>query len=107
MSWDRTWRCSKKKLLYTEVEQAAQRVAQSYKGIFVAVEQETADCITCFFTVSEDQNEQVFEISIYNLGKDGWIISLEADASDNRLSEDSDQLAEDLAAELDAFPLVL
>ena len=107
MSWDRTWRCSKKKLSYTEVEQAAQLVAQSYKGVSVTVEKEAEDCTTCFFTVVEEEVRSTFEISIYNLGKDGWIISLEADASDNRLSEDSDQLAEDLAAELDAFPLVL
>ena len=107
MSWDRTWRCSKKKLTYIDVEQAAQRVAHAYKGVSVSVEREAEDCTTCFFTVAEGEAETLFEISLYNLGKDGWIISLEADASDNRLSEDSDQLAEDLAAELDAFPLVL
>ena len=39
------------------------------------------------------------------MGKDGFVLSLEVDAADNRLSEDSDQLAEELAIELDAEPI--
>ena len=41
------------------------------------------------------------------MGKEGFVLSLEVDASDNRLSEDADQLAEELAIELDADPLEL
>ena len=41
------------------------------------------------------------------MGKDGFVLSLEPDASDNRFSEESDQLAEDLSIELDAEPIDL
>ena len=40
------------------------------------------------------------------MGKDGLILSLEADAADNTgAQEDADQIAEDLAAELQGEPV--
>ena len=76
-----------------------------YQGVTGRVEyqKESDDCWTCFFTVpKEDDDVNVYEVSLYNMGKDGFVLSLEPDASDNRLSEESDQLAEELAIELDA-----
>jgi len=108
MAWDRTWRCKKKSLTVKELTSAAEAVAEGYKGVQVNVEQEADDCITCFFLVpTEEDTENTFEISIYNLGRDGFVISLEAAAADNRLSDDADQLAEDLADQLEAVPLEL
>jgi len=109
MSWDRTWRCTKKSLNLHELTTAAERIGSQYQGVRVIVEKEAADCTTCFFVVSDEMEKasRTFEISIYNMGKDGFVISLEADASDNHLSEDADQLAEDLAEQLGAVPLEL
>ena len=109
MAWDRTWRCRNKGLRLNDFTKAVQAVVDSYKNIQGSVEKEADDCWTCFFTVPSEDNstESVYEISLYNLGKDGFVLSLEADASDNRLSDEVDQLAEDLAAELEAEPLRL
>ena len=107
MSWDRTWRLKKKLLPLAEITVAANQVAHLYDGVTVTVNKEAEDCTTCFFTVPQNEAPQTYEISIYNMGKDGFVISLEADASDNHKSEDADQLAEDLALELNAEPLLL
>jgi hypothetical protein len=107
MSWDRTWRCKRKILRVSEITLAAERVASGYQGVSVTINKEAEECTTCFFRVADDDSESIYEISIYNMGKDGFVISLEADASDNHTSEDSDQLAEDLALELEAEPLEL
>ena len=109
MAWDRTWRCRNKNLGFIGFTKAVQVVVESYKGIDSNVEKEADDCWTCFFTVpSEDSDvSNTYEISLYNMGKDGFVLSLEADASDNRLSDEADQLAEDLASALDATPLEL
>ena len=107
MAWDRVWRCKRKSLSKEDVKRAAENVAKEYKDVRVTIDKESDDCTTCFFTVSEEESESIFEISIYDMGKDGFVISLEADASDNQLSDDADQLAEDLADELNALPLEL
>ena len=109
MAWDRTWRCRKKSIQWDEFRSAAERIGGSYQGIQIELEREADDCWTCFFVVpNEDKTESsVYEVSLYNMGKDGFVLSLEADASDNRMSDESDQLAEDLAEALDAYPLEL
>jgi hypothetical protein len=109
MAWDRSWRCRQKKLSLSERELASQKIAKEYEGVSVSVEKESDECITCFFTVpaKSDDRHSTIELSIYDMGKDGFVLSLEADASDNQLSEDADQLAEDLAAELEAVSLEL
>ena len=109
MSWDRTWKCRNKRVTFQEFSNAVQAVIVEYQGVQGRVEKESDDCWTCFFTVQNEDNSdvQVYEVSLYNMGADGFILSLEPDASDNRLSEDSDQLAEDLAIELDADPMDL
>jgi hypothetical protein len=109
MAWDRTWRCRNKGLRWDDFNKAVVAVVQSYKGVQGTVEKEADDCWTCFFTVTGEEESEVstYEISLYNMGKDGFVLSLEADASDNQLSDDADQLAEDLASELNAIPLEL
>jgi len=107
MTWDRTWRCKRKNLPVSEITLAAERVANDYQGVSVTVNKEAEECTTCFFSVVEDQSERIYEISIYNMGKDGFVISLEAADADNHSSQDADQLAEDLAMELEAEPLEL
>ena len=103
MSWDRTWKCMNKQLSFQQFTEAVQTVVSEYKGVEGRVEKEEKDCWTCFFTVpNEEDGVNTYEVSLYNMGKDGLILSLELDASDNRLSEESDQLAEELAMELDA-----
>ena len=84
------------------------------------VEAEAADCHTCFFSVpnhppewaetTEDTLEDpgVVELSIYDLDRDGVVLSLEADASDNDwLTDDADQLAETMVEALGGQPLDL
>ena len=108
MSWDRTWKCRNKKLTLHEFNTAVQAVVTEYQGVTGHVEKESDDCWTCFFTVPKEAGDvSTYEVSLYNMGKDGFVLSLEVDASDNRLSEESDQLAEDLSIELDAEPVDL
>ena len=91
-----------------ELSTAVQTVVAEYQGVEGCVEKESEDCWTCFFIVpKEDGDVNTYEVSLYNMGKDGFVLSLEVDASDNRLSEESDQLAEDLSIELDAEPIAL
>ena len=99
MSWDRSWAFSEKSLSTRRITQKASEVAALYVGVTVTVEKEADDCTTIFFLVPEQQQEpaKTIEISIYHMGKNNHIISLEADAADNKLSEDADQLAEDIA----------
>ena len=66
--------------------------------------------ITFFFSVptqAEDGEEtSEVEITIYNMGRDGLVLSLEADAADNNaVWEDACQLTEDLADALQGAPL--
>ena len=99
MSWDRSWAFSKKSLSTKMIAQKVSEVAALYVGVTAEVEKEADDCTTIFFFVPEQEQVQpkTIEISIYHMGKNNYIISLEADASDNKLSEDADQLAEDIA----------
>ena len=109
MSWDRTWKCHNKRLQLVDFTNAVQVVVGTYEGVEGRVERESDDCWTCFFDVPAEEEgvRNTFEVSLYNMGKDGFVLSLEADAADNSVSEDSDQLAEDLAIELDAEPIDL
>ncbi len=108
MSWDRTWKCRNKRMTLQEFSTAVQTVVAEYQGVEGRVEKESEDCWTGFFTVPKEHgNANTYEVSLYNMGKDGFVLSLEPDAADNRLSEESDQLAEDLSIELDAEPVDL
>ena len=104
---DRTWRVPWKKLDRARLEEAARAVAGGYEGVSVTVETEGDDCLTCFFSVPGEEGGTV-ELSVYDLDADGFVLSLELDASDNvEVGEDAHVLAEDLADELEARPLDL
>lgn len=111
MSWDRTWGFKKRGLKLDDVAQAATQIAQNYAEVGVTVEKESDDCITCFFTSPiEEGSEQThtLEVSIYDMGSHGHVISLEADAADNDSAwDDASQLTEDLADAFEANPLEL
>jgi hypothetical protein len=104
---DRTWRVPWKKLELHTLEQAAREVAAGYEGVTVTVEAEGDDCLTCSFSVPGEEGGTV-ELSVYDLETDGFVLSLELDASDNvEVGEDTHVLAEDLADALEARPLDL
>ncbi len=108
MSWDRAWKCRNKTVTLAEFTAAVQTVVDAYEGVRSQIDKEADDCWTCFFIVPDQEHDtRTYEVSLYNMGKDGFVLSLEPDASDNRLSEDADQLAEDVAIELDAEPVDL
>ena len=105
MSWDRSWAFEKKNVLPSDVEEHAQSILKEYSDISVLVEQEAADCITCFFTVPSGENAHTVEISIYHMGGKSYVVSLEADAADNANQALADMLAEDLAEAFGGEPL--
>ncbi|MDG1482901.1 MAG: hypothetical protein P8R54_25140 [Myxococcota bacterium] len=108
MGWDRTWRLSKSRLKIDRVQDAAAKVARGYAGVRVLVEKDGEDMMCVFTVPAPDDNELEIEVSIYNLGKDGHVISLEADTADNHeIWDDASQLAEDLAERLEATELEL
>ena len=111
MSWDRTWGFKKRALSVTHIQDAAQRVATGYAGVSVTIDKESEDCITAFFSVPIAENSDTvatIELSIYTMGRNDHILSLEGDAADNHETwDDASQLAEDLAESLNATPLQL
>lgn len=109
MSWDCTWRLPGKKLDSDKLGQAVGQVAANYAGVQTEIVSEAKDCTTCFFDVphGSEGGQITVEISAYDLGKE-WVLSLEADASDNGgYWDEACQLAEDLADAMGAEPLEL
>lgn len=107
---DRTWRVPGKSLDEARLRAAGTGVAEGYAGVTVEVEREDPEFITLFFSVptsdAEDAATVDVEITVYNMGRDGLVLSLEADAADNdAVWDDASQLAEDLADTLEASPL--
>ena len=108
MGWDRSWSFNQKNLSLNQTKRLVETIAAGYVGVTVVVEKEAEDCLSCFFSVPTEENQEntnTIEISIYTMGKNTYVLSLEADASDNRMSEDADQLAEDMAEAFHAIPL--
>lgn len=116
MSWERLWRLPGKRLDTLAIRQAAASVAAAYEGVAVEVEWEEDDEVTCFFSVPRGgtpgngaphpSEPWEVEVSIYDLGQDGVVLSLEGEAADNDAAfDDACQLAEDLADALDAEPI--
>ena len=98
MSWDLVWRTAWRRLEADRIRSAAEAVAKGFEGVTVEVEVEEKDCITCFFSVPDEGGPRLVEISFYDLGGDGRVLSLEIDASDNQaIWEDASELAEQLA----------
>ena len=106
---DLHWRLRSKQLDLKKLREAGETVAACYDGVSVLVEKEDPEFITLFFAVpwEEGENETAeIEITVYNLQRDGLVMSLEADAADNDGAwEDGAQIAEDLADKLEATPL--
>jgi len=98
---DLHWRLASKSLNEPALRAAGQQVASSYEGVSVAVEKEDPEFITLFFDVPWDEHSEdtaLVEITVYDLGRDGVVMSLEADAGDNDAAfDDAAQIAEDLA----------
>jgi hypothetical protein len=106
---DRVWKFPKNNLNEQLIRSAAADVAANYAGIALECDRETPDCMSLYFAVPVTSDTQEasgtveLEISIYDLGRDGVVISLEPDASDNNHNwDDVSQLAEDLADNLHA-----
>ena len=107
---DRNWKLVGKQLDEARLREAGETVAKQYEGVSVRIEKEDPEFVTFFFAVPWDEDPEQghaeIEITVYALGKDGLILSLEADAADNiGAQEDADQLAEDLAGELHGEPV--
>ena len=109
---DRNWKIPGKSLDEAHLRRVGEQVAAPYEGVSVQVDKEDTDFVTFFFSVPWEEDEEAghanVEITLYALGKDGLVLSLEADAADNDAAqEDADQLAEDLVGELQGEPLDL
>lgn len=108
-AFDRTWRVQGKSLDVARIRTAAEGVAGAYAGVSVKVDWEDDDTVTCFFSTADGDGQPLtVEVSVYDLGSDGRVLSLEADASDNDATwDEACQLAEDLAEALGGQPLDL
>ncbi|MDP6932403.1 MAG: hypothetical protein QGG40_05775 [Myxococcota bacterium] len=107
---DLTWKLAAGKLNETRLRTAGDTVAASYDGTSVRVEKEADDFVTFFFSVPWEENAEGghadVEITVYDMGRDGLVLSLETDAGDNQEAwDDASQLAEDLADQLGGDPL--
>ncbi len=106
---DLHWRLETRRLNEASLRDAGEAVAGAYEGVSVTVEKEDPEFITLFFLVpweAESDETAEVEITVYNLGRDGIVMSLEADAADNDAAfDDAAQIAEDLAGQLGGLPL--
>lgn len=103
-----TWTLPMRSMDVAALRTASTEVCAKYVGVTVEVELEEADCATAFFSVPEDDEGPavLLEVSIYDLGRDGRILSVEEEASDNAVRwDDAGQLGEDLADILGGEPL--
>lgn len=125
MSWERLWKLDMRRLDLAAITNAAQAAAASYAGVTVSVDWEDDDTVSCFFQVparsaetdpsspdtsspetSREADDLEVEISIYDLARDGRVLSLEGEAADNDAAfDDASQLAEDMADALGGRPL--
>ena len=99
---DTAWRLRAKNIEEHLIGDKARSISASYEGVSVEVDREDKDCLTLFFEVPSAGGTTLdVEISIYDLSKDGIVLSLEADAADNDAAfDDAAQIAEDLADQL-------
>ena len=109
---DRVWKIAQKRMDETTISTAAQEVIAAYEGVKMETEREADDCFSLFFTVPlSDENgggSVELELSVYDLGGGGIVLSLEPDAAQNNLYwDEASQLAEDLADSLEGHPVDL
>jgi len=125
MAWERVWKLDLASLDLAAIRAAAEQAAAAYAGVHVDVEREDDDTITCFFSVpaadpdaappggasdDDDDDDDPFEveISLYDLGREGRLLSLEGDAADNDAAfDDACQLAEDMVDSIGGHPVDL
>ncbi|MEL6346370.1 MAG: hypothetical protein AAFV53_24880 [Myxococcota bacterium] len=110
MSWDQTWQVNKKRLRVSDLEPLVDKIVAEYQRVEGRVEEEASDCITVFFTVPTEEEDvrATLEVSFYEMSRGSYVLSVEADASDNNAHwDDAATLAEDLADAMGAHPLEL
>ena len=84
----------------------AVELCHGLEGVSVEVELEDVDCMTAFFTLAQPEGEALkLEVSVYDMGRDGAILSVEDDCSDNgdhwdQACELAEALAERMGGEL-------
>lgn len=103
-----TWTLPMRGMDLAAFTNASTAVCARYVGVTVEVELEADDCMTAFFKVPKDEEGPAveLEVSIYDMGRDGRVLSVEEEASDNAVRwNDAGQLGEDLAEALDGEPL--
>lgn len=101
-AFDRAWRLPGRSLDAALVRSTAEGVAAAFEGVSVRVSWEEDDELACLFRLpgAEDEALEV-EISVYDLGADGRVLSLEADAGDNAAAwEEACQIAEEMVEAL-------
>jgi hypothetical protein len=106
---DRIWKLPKKSIAEQDFYQAATTVAAGYEGVELSSEREAKDCLSFFFTLPLAAGATIeVELSIYDLGGEGVVLSLEPDAAENnQYWDEASQLAEELADELQADSVVI
>ena len=109
---DRVWKIAQKRMDEAAISAACAEVIASYQGVGLETEREADDCFSLFFTLPlspEDGGGSVeLELSVYDLGGGGIVLSLEPDAAQNNLYwDEASQLAEDLADSLEGHPVDL
>ena len=109
---DRVWKIALKRIDEAAISTAARDVIAAYQGVEMETEREADDCFSLFFTVplsDDDGGGRVeLELSVYDLGGGGVVLSLEPDAAENNFYwDEASQLAEDLADSLEGHPVDL
>ncbi len=103
-----SWTLPMKGMNEVAFREACEAVAARYVGVVVTVEREESDCLTAFFAVPEDPGgpKATLEVSIYDLGRDGRVLGVEPESSDNANRwDDACQLGDEVADLLDGEPL--
>lgn len=103
-----SWTLPMKGMRVDAFTEACEKVAARYVGVKVVVEREESDCLTAFFEVPQDPGgpEATLELSIYDLGRDGRVLGVEPESSDNATRwDDACQLGDEVAELLDGEPL--
>ncbi len=100
------WTLAKRGMDVGTFRRLAVELCEDQEGVSVEVELEDVDCMTAFFTLDRPDGEPLeLEVSVYDLGRDGSILSVEDDCSDNgehwdQACELGEALAELLGGEL-------
>lgn len=104
ISWKLPWR----NLEELAVRVAAEQLARDMDSVTSEVERDDHDSVSCFFHVSDGEENYTVEVSFYDLGGSDIVMSVEEEWSDNAEAWDAAcDMAERLAEKLDAAELEL